>query len=201
MGLLEQHLPFSWSCKLLTPVPPCGSKRNCSAVETASLLNHLSACQYSVKICLRVICAHEICLEVVEWCVMADSVLVLYHFRVLLCCRSLSPIILFFKMYIHSLKAWTAERADRCPLWHRCHPYFFISSSFTWPLSTLSLKVCCYDNCLAGEVAVFILCNCVRASTVADRQSDSCPCWILLSPPGEAERGMNKLTTDCVCCQ
>lgn len=116
-GLIQQHLSFSESCKLFTPVPPSGSKVNCSAVETASLLNHLSACQHSLKICLRVICANL--LEVVLSVVMADNVLGLYNFGVL----CLSSIILF-KMYIHFLEAWTAYRAVCCPLWHCCHPYF-----------------------------------------------------------------------------
>ena len=58
--------------KLLTPLPPSGRALNCTAVETASLLSHVSGCQNSVKICLRVICADL--LEVVQGGVTADKV-------------------------------------------------------------------------------------------------------------------------------
>lgn len=152
-------------------------------------LNHLSACQCSSKISLRMICAN---LWGVPGGVMVDNVLGLYHFGVL----CLSPIILF-KMCHHFLKAWTADRANCCPQWHGCHPYFFFVTFY------LTLRLYLWESVAMTTLSSWwgssIQCVWQSVQLCADGQPDSCPCWILLSPPGEAEQDEQINFWLCVC--
>lgn len=170
-GMIQQHvqLSLSKSCKHFTPVPPSGSRVNCSVFETASPLNHLSACHYSF---IGVICANQICWKLLK----ADSVLGLHHFGVL-CPIKASFAIILFKMYIPSLNGCRAEIVDCCPLWHCCHPYFFnvFIRLFTWSFDLISESLLLWQLCLAGEMTVFILCECecARVHAQARRQTGS----------------------------
>lgn len=181
--MTRQHLSFRWSRNLFTPVPPSGSKVTCTAVENESLESYF---YLSVLI---------------QGGVLTDNVLGLYHFGGLCAVKDCLPL---FSLKCASvfLKAWTADRADCHPQWHCCHPYFLFPRLSLDPL-TLSLKVCCYDNSVSLRrwsiqyVWRSEICVNVHGCRQAARQ-------LSLLNPLIATRGgwtgMNKLTTDCVCC-
>lgn len=162
--------------KLFTPLPPSGRKLNCAAVETAFLLSHVSGCQNSIKIRLRVICADL--LEVVQGGVTADKVRRRSALRVL-CPVEPSPIILF--------KMWESGRqTERTLLWHPRFFFYFLAFHLTLRLNIWkSVAMATLSGWWGGSIRHVWQPACVEA----DGQPDSCPCWILLSPPGEAEQG------------
>lgn len=182
-ALIETNLLLEWSNSIhlsaeafYSTAPTWSQAELRGCWDCISFESCVSGCQNSVKIRFRVICADL--LEVVQGGVTADKVRRRSALRVL-CPVEPSPIILF--------KMWESGRqTERTLLWHPRFFFYFLAFHLTLRLNIWkSVAMATLSGWWGGSIRHVWQPACVEA----DGQPDSCPCWILLSPPGEAEQG------------